>query len=240
MKIRILQGLIVVLSIVIISSCSNTPDPDKVVLKDRKDSISYVIGLDYGTGLQRQFVDYNPVAMYKGLEHALKGEDIFSDTVKLSLIAEVNAMIENRRQESFNSQLAQNKQASNEFMEQNKNQQDVVQLPSGLQYKVINEGVGPTKPSASDSVVVHYRAMLHSGEMIDETYGRLPTTFRLTRVMPGLREGIQLMNPGAIYEFYIPPQLGFGDQNFVDENGNVLIPAGSALVYRIELINIAR
>ena len=132
------------------------------------------------------------------------------------------------------------KQTSAEFLELVKNQEGVIQLPSGLLYKVIVNGIGNIKPAANDSVVVHYRANLTDGTLVDETYGRLPTRFRLTSVMQGLAEGIQLMNPGAIYEFIIPPQLGFGDQNFVDETGNILIPAGSALVYRIELINIER
>ncbi len=240
MKTKTLLSIFAIASVLLIVSCNSTPNPDKVVLNDKKDSISYVIGLDYGTGLQRQFVDYNPEAMYKGLVHAQNGEDLFSDSIKLLLITDINQGIEQRRQNDFNTELEKTKQASVEFIELVKVQEGVIQLPSGLLYKIIVNGIGNTKPAASDSVVVHYRANLTDGTLVDETYGRLPTRFRLTSVMLGLAEGIQLMNPGAIYEFIIPPELGFGDQNFVDETGNVLIPAGSALVYRIELINIEK
>ncbi|MCK5838668.1 MAG: FKBP-type peptidyl-prolyl cis-trans isomerase N-terminal domain-containing protein, partial [Bacteroidales bacterium] len=90
MKIKALLSIFAIASVLLIVSCNSPPDPDKVVLNDKKDSISYVIGLDYGTGLQRQFVDYNPEAMYKGLVHAQNGEDLISDSIKLLLITDIN------------------------------------------------------------------------------------------------------------------------------------------------------
>jgi FKBP-type peptidyl-prolyl cis-trans isomerase FklB len=240
MKIRLTFSLVILSALFFMVSCSQTPDPDKVALKDKNDSISYVIGLDYGTGLQKQHIDYRPAAMFKGLENSLKGQSIIPDSVKRALITEINSQIEQRRQETFNAQLAQNKEAGAKFMKENKDKPGVVELPSGLQYKIINQGVGKTKPSVTDSVVLHYRAMFTDGKLIDETYGRLPTSFRLNKVMKGLSQGIQLMNPGSIYEFYIPSDLAFADKNFTDQNGKIVIPAGSTLIYRVELLNVIR
>jgi len=238
MKIRLTFSLIILSALFFMVSCSQTPDPDKVALKDKTDSVSYVIGLDYGAGLQKQNIDYRPAAMYKGLENSLKGQSVIPDSVKRALITEINSQIEQRRQEVFNAKLAQNKESGAKFIKENKDKPGVVELQSGLQYKVINQGVGKNKPSATDSVVVHYRAMFTDGTLIDETYGRLPTSFRLNRVMKGLSQGIQLMNPGSIYEFYIPSSLAFADKNFTDQNGKIVIPAGSTLIYRVELLNI--
>ncbi|MCX6235445.1 MAG: FKBP-type peptidyl-prolyl cis-trans isomerase [Bacteroidetes bacterium] len=240
MKIRILLSLSLLSTALLIVSCSQVPNPDKIALKDRLDSVSYIIGLDYGKGLQGQQVEYNPVVMYKGLDDAAKGKSLIPDSIKLNIIAQINSEIEQKKLETFNNQVAQNKQNGQQFLEQNKSQQGVIVLPSGLQYKIVTQGAGKNKPIVSDSVVIHYRAMFTDGKLIDETYGRMPTSFRLTRVMKGLSEGIQLMNPGGIYEFYIPSDLGFGDKNFNDQNGNVVIPAGSSLVYRVELVNIIK
>jgi FKBP-type peptidyl-prolyl cis-trans isomerase len=241
MKIRFLLSLVIMSSVLFIVSCSQAPNADKIVLKDRLDSASYVIGIDYGKGLQNQKVEYNAVALFKGLDDAAKGKTpAIPDSIKRIIISELNSQIEQRRQENFNTNMAQNKQKGQQFMEQNRTAKDVISLPSGLQYKIITQGAGKNKPLATDSVVIHYRAMFTDGKLIDETYGRLPTSFRLNKVMKGLSEGIQLMNPGGIYEFYIPSELGFGDKNFNDQNGNVVIPAGSSLIYRVELVNVIK
>jgi FKBP-type peptidyl-prolyl cis-trans isomerase len=74
--------------------------------------------------------------------------------------------------------------------------------------------------------------------VVEETYGKQPAGFRISNLNRGLGEGLQMMNPGAIYEFYIPSHLSFGDKHFVNDQGQIVVPAGSALIYRVELINI--
>lgn len=67
----------------------------------------------------------------------------------------------------------------------------------------------------------------------DMSYETGPVRIRVDEVIKGLSQGIQLMRKGAIYEFYIPPQLAYGDENYRD-----LIPAGSTIIYIVELIEI--
>ena len=117
-------------------------------------------------------------------------------------------------------------------MEENVDAEGVVQLPSGLQYKVLKEGAGKT-PRAGDSVLVHYRGMFINRDVFDMSYDRGPAGIRVSEVIEGLSEGLQLIPEGGIYELYIPPGLAYGDVTFAN-----VIPAGSTLIYTVELIEI--
>ena len=103
---------------------------------------------------------------------------------------------------------------------------------SGLQYEVLEEGDGST-PSRHDQVTVHYKGELLDGTVFDSSYDRgQPATFPLNRVIPGWTEGLQLMQVGAKYKFYIPPQLGYGSRDMGT------IPPNSTLIFQVELLSI--
>ena len=119
-----------------------------------------------------------------------------------------------------------------EFLNQNKDKEGVKTTDSGLQYKVIKEGTGKT-PEATSLVEVHYQGTLIDGTEFDSSYKRNETAkFPLDRVIPGWTEGLQLMKEGAVYEFYIPSQLAYGNRNLPN------IPAGSTLIFKVELIKV--
>jgi len=106
-------------------------------------------------------------------------------------------------------------------------------LPSGLQYKIEQEGTGKS-PIAWDTIVVHYEGKLMDGRVFDSSYERdKPTTLRLSRVIEGWTEGVQMMKEGAIYHFIIPPELAYGDQS-----AGSLITPNSTLKFKIELIKV--
>lgn len=87
-----------------------------------------------------------------------------------------------------------------------------VTTPSGLRYKEITPGTGG-RPGPASTVTVHYRGTLLDGTVFDSSYERgEPTTFPLNGVIPGWTEGLQLMQPGAKYEFVIPPNLAYGER----------------------------
>jgi len=110
----------------------------------------------------------------------------------------------------------------------------MITTASGLQYEVLTEGAGGAKPSATDSVTVHYKGTLTDGKVFDSSYDRgKPATFPLNRVIPGWTEGVQLMTVGSKYKFTIPSNLGYGAAG-----AGGLIPPNATLVFEVELIKI--
>jgi FKBP-type peptidyl-prolyl cis-trans isomerase FkpA len=118
------------------------------------------------------------------------------------------------------------------FLQDNAKRDAVELTQSGLQYEVIEEGEGE-HPSETDTVKVHYRGTFIDGTEFDSSYSRgAPSEFPLNRVIDGWTEGIQLMQPGATYKFYIPYHLAYG------ESGMGPIPGHSTLIFEVELIDI--
>lgn len=110
---------------------------------------------------------------------------------------------------------------------------DMQVTASGLRYKIITQGSGE-RPTALDTVLVHYEGRLLDGTVFDSSYQRgQPAAFPLSQVIPGFAEGIQLMPKGSKYRFLIPPELAYGDQAAGP------IPPGSTLDFDIELLEIA-
>mgnify|MGYP001074909755 CR=1 FL=1 len=219
----------------VISSC-NTPidNPEKVKPQTHMDSISYIIGYDYGNGIKDQEIEADPVMIYKGLFDALEGNDAyFNDSIREQLVQDFNEVVKKIENKRFMQMVIENKQAGKQFLEQNKEAPGVVELPSGLQYKILKLGFGEDFPAANDSITIHYRAMYTDRTTFDMSYETGPVGIRVDHLVQGLSNGIQLMRKGGIYEFYIPSELGYGDQNYRD-----MIPGGSTVIYSVELIDI--
>jgi FKBP-type peptidyl-prolyl cis-trans isomerase len=123
--------------------------------------------------------------------------------------------------------------AGRDFLEQNAKNEGVKATASGLQYKALNEGSG-AKPDASAEVEVHYEGRLIDGTVFDSSYQRgEPISFLLSQVIPGWREGVQLMPVGSKYELYIPHELAYGPNGIPG-----VIPPFSTLIFTIELLKI--
>lgn len=119
------------------------------------------------------------------------------------------------------------------FLAENAKREGVFCTRSGLQYEVINEGIG-ARPTANDTVRCHYEGSLPDGTVFDSSYRRgQPAEFGLRQVIAGWTEGVQMMKVGAKYKFYIPYQLGYGEQG-----AGASIPPYSALVFTVELLAI--
>lgn len=117
-----------------------------------------------------------------------------------------------------------------EFLEINAKKEGVKITPSGLQYKVLQIGDGD-RPTAKNTVEVHYEGSLVTGDVFDSSYERGKTiSFPLKSVIPGWTEGLQLMQIGSIFELYIPHELGYGDRGYPP-----VIPPRSTLIFKVEL-----
>ena len=119
-----------------------------------------------------------------------------------------------------------------EFLNDNGQREEVTTTESGLQYEILEEGDG-AKPTLQDQVIVHYRGELVDGVVFDSSYSRgQPASFPLSGVVPGWKEGLQLMTVGSTYKFYLPPELGYGERDMG------VIPPNSVLIFRVELLGI--
>ena len=125
------------------------------------------------------------------------------------------------------------KEAGEKFLAENKTKEGVKTTASGLQYVVEKQGTG-IRPTASDEVTVHYTGKLLDGTVFDSSVERgEPATFPLNRVIPGWTEGVQLMQEGSKYRFFIPSDLAYGPQGIPNA-----IPPHSTLIFDVELIKV--
>jgi len=119
-----------------------------------------------------------------------------------------------------------------DFLATNKAKATVVELPSGLQYEVLTAGTGP-KPLATNKVTCHYHGTLIDGTVFDSSVRRgQPATFPLNMVIKGWTEGLQLMETGSKWRFFIPPHLAYGDRQVSAEIG-----PNATLIFDVELIS---
>lgn len=110
---------------------------------------------------------------------------------------------------------------------------ELIVAESGLRYLVLREGSGQ-KPRASHRVTVHYTGWHTDGRVFDSSMGRgKPVGFALGSVIPGWREGLQLMQEGAAYLFVVPPELGYGERGAPPAIG-----PNETLVFHVELLHL--
>jgi len=127
---------------------------------------------------------------------------------------------------------AANLQAGQTFLAENKKRAGVTELPSGLQYEILEHGAG-NKPKLFNEVTCHYHGTLIDGTVFDSSVKRgQPATFPLTMVIKGWTEGLQLMPVGSKWRFFIPPHLGYGDRHV-----SAQITPNSTLIFDVELIS---
>ena len=120
------------------------------------------------------------------------------------------------------------------FLADNATKEGVTTTPSGLQYKVLRPGTGKS-PRARDTVVVNYRGTLINGAEFDSSYlaGREPAEFPLNRVIKGWTEGVQLMQEGAKFQFFIPSHLAYGKRG-----AGIDIGPDETLIFEVELLKV--
>lgn len=197
--------------------------------KINMDKFSYAIGLGIGQNL---------------LSMGATGIDAndFAQAIKDVLEGNTTAMSHNEAREIVNKFFVEMEEkmsagrieADKAFFEENKKRAEVVTLPSGLQYEVINEGTIGKYATASSQVKCHYEGTLIDGTLFDSSIQRgQPAVFGVSQVIPGWVEALQLMPEGAKWKLYIPSDLGYG------ANGaGEMIPPHSALVFEVELLEI--
>lgn len=230
-------GNLVILSAIglfIITSCSSEKKYAAVKIKSKEDSVSYYLGLTYGSGLKQAKIDsvFNYQAFVKGMTEALD-----KDTLPVSQFAiqsYLNSYFMAFQQEQVKKEYKDYITENKTFLEVNSKKDSVVTLPSGLQYIVLAEGKG-NKPAASDRIKVHYTGSLIDGTVFDSSYQRNePAEFNVSEVIPGWTEAMQLMSVGSKWKIFIPENLAYGSQA---PQGSAIKPF-STLIFEVELLDI--
>lgn len=205
-----------------------------LALKTEKDKVSYALGVNIGKGLHRDGVDLDPAIIARGLRDAItNGKTLLTDDeVRATLTGFQNEMRQKQQAKLMEMDQA-NKKAGQEFLEANKTKEGVIALPSGLQYKVLQQGTGP-KPTPNDLVVCNYRGTLLDGTEFDSSYKRgQPATFPVNGVIKGWTEALQIMPVGSKWQLFIPSDLAYGDRG-----AGAQIAPGATLVFEVELLSI--
>jgi FKBP-type peptidyl-prolyl cis-trans isomerase FklB len=203
-------------------------------LKDQKDKESYSLGYQFGDTLKAQGVDINLDVYASGIRDALGGKaPAISKEEIATTIRRLQQRVAAEGQAELKRKAAKNIEESKKFLAENQMKEGIKTLPSGLQYKVLAEGAGKT-PQATDTVTVNYKGTLIDGTEFDSSYKRgQPATFKVTGVIKGWTEALQMMKEGAKWQLFIPPELGYGERG-----GGRSIPPNSTLIFEVELISV--
>jgi FKBP-type peptidyl-prolyl cis-trans isomerase FklB len=209
---------------------------DSGELKEPKQKFSYGLGMSLGNNLKRSGIAPDQIdteLVVRAIKDAMGGTNtLLSETEARTAIMDF--------QREARTQLGEkNKKAGVAFLEENKKKEGVkihpVTLPTGtaeLQYKILTPGDGQS-PKTNDMVTVNYRGTLVDGTEFDSSYKRgQPATFPVNGVIRGWTEALQLMKPGAKWQLFIPPELGYGERG-----SGAAIGPNATLVFEVEMVS---
>ena len=199
------------------------------------DKVSYALGL----GIGRQLCDMGAESLNiddfaQAIKDVIAGKQPqIGENEAQRIVQEFFANQEKQQRAKAAEKFKTNKENGEKYLKENAMREGIHVLPSGLQYMVLREGNGK-KPVATDKVKCHYEGMLVDGTLFDSSIQRgEPATFPLNGVIAGWTEGLQLMQEGAKYRFFIPFHLGYGEHG-----AGQSIPPYSALIFDVELIEV--
>ncbi|KGF51213.1 FKBP-type peptidyl-prolyl cis-trans isomerase [Prevotella melaninogenica] len=199
------------------------------------DKLSYALGIGIGSQLAGMGAkELNIDDFAQAIKDVISGSELKVDNAEAQTLVQNFFQEQEAKQQAAAAEAGKVAKAAGEaFLAENGKKDGVVTLPSGLQYQVLKEGNGK-KPSATDQVVCHYEGTLIDGTVFDSSYQRnQPATFGLNQVIAGWTEGVQLMQEGAKYRFFIPYNLAYGERG-----AGAQIPPFAALVFDVELIEV--
>jgi FKBP-type peptidyl-prolyl cis-trans isomerase len=180
----------------------------------------------------RELVD--PAAVGRAVTAALSGQKpSMSETEASTVWKGFIAQAEAKGKAEFDALSSKNKTEGEAFLAKNKSAAGVKTTASGLQYQVVTQGTG-ARPGPNDTVKVNYKGTFVNGEVFDSSEKNNPpgpTAIPLARVIPGFREGLQLMQVGGHYKFFIPPNLAYGAEP------NRPFPPNETLIFDVTLVS---
>jgi FKBP-type peptidyl-prolyl cis-trans isomerase FklB len=192
---------------------------------------SYSLGHQIGMDLAREGRAIDVESLRVGLRDALAGRaPALSDAERNALLVGLKRTIVASEREDRLRGMSSLRRAGAAFLAENAQKEGVVELPSGLQYRVIRAGTGP-RPGRNDRVAVRYRSTRLDGTAFHDSTreGTEPETFRVSGLVPGLTEALQLMPEGSRWEIFLAPDLAFGRRGALQDQ---------TVVYDLELLTV--
>ncbi len=204
----------------------------KAKLTTPEDSLSYALGVANYKYYISDSITINTKIFSKGMTDASKDRPLMNDTTASAFIVSYMQRREKARREA---EYSEQIEAGNSWLKANAAKDSVVTTPSGLQYKIIRQGTGAT-PGPEDIVRVHYIGTTTGGTRFDSSYDRgEPARFRVSNVIRGWVEGLQLMQEGTKMMLYIPYSLAYGERGA----GNIIKPFEN-LIFEVELLEVIK
>ena len=241
---KLVKKLAVVAVTVSLFSCGNQTQDIKI-LETELDSVSYAVGLSMSGQLKSNFSEVNKSILAQGIRNGLDSTNLLIDAKDMQKVLsgyfkkKQQAQMEERQaaaSKAAEAKFGENKKAGEDFLEANKSKKGVKTTESGIQYIVLKEGSGEKPAGPVTKVKVHYHGTNIEGNIFDSSVDRgTPATFGLNQVIKGWTEGVQLMNEGAKYKFFIPQELAYGAQ----QKGENIKPF-STLIFEIELLEVLK
>ncbi len=203
-------------------------------LESEKGKLSYAVGWDLGADIARRGEDFDVEALISAIRDSAAGRDPQVEAAEMRrLLTELQERVREEQIAALQ-QLAEDNQAkADAFLAENQNKTGIVVLPSGVQYRIIEEGNG-SRPGLEDTVSVHYRSSKVDGIELDSSFARgVPQEFTVNQVLQGWQEVLPLMKVGSTWQIFVPPELAFG------QRGNPpAVGPNEALMFDLKLLEI--
>jgi len=204
-------------------------------MKTEREQVSYVIGMQIGDSLKAAKDEVDLDTLFKAVRSTIDGkEPLIGQEEAMQVMQDFGMRMQAKQMAEMQESAKRNAEEGDKFLAENVKKDGVQATASGLQYQVLTAAEG-ARPTAGDTVRVHYRGTLLDGEVFDDSYARgEPVEFALAQVVPGWQEGLQLMPVGSKYKLWIPGKLGYGEQG---TPGGPIGP-NATLVFEVELLDI--
>jgi len=242
---KFFKPTLVAIALVSVMGCQQEAKKEEVkapVLETEIQKQAYGLGASIGMYMERNLEEHTKLGLaldkeliVKGFVDSLEGKALIEKEEIQTLLMSLDQQMKAKQQELATKEAEASLAEGQKFLDDNAKKEGVQVTESGIQYVVLTEGEGE-KPSATDTVKVHYKGTFLNGETFDSSYDRNePAVFPLNRVIRGWTEGVQLMSVGSKYKFTIPSDLAYGPV------GNPpRIPGNSVLEFEIELLEIQK
>lgn len=178
-----------------------------------KGKLSYAVGWDLGADISRRGEDFDVEALIAAIRDSAAGRDPQVEAPEMRrLLTDLQERVREEQIAALQKLAEENQAKADTWLEENKGKTGIVVLPSGVQYRIIEEGDG-ARPGLEDKVSVHYRSSKTDGIEIDSSFARgVPQEFTVNEVLQGWQEVLPLMKVGSTWQIFVPPELAFGQR----------------------------